>query len=56
MRREGDMETVLKGWCKDCERVREMDRDLGGCVCCGSRQVSARRPAPPALPLLEEAA
>lgn len=35
---------VLKGWCKACGSVREMDRDLGCCRACGSRHVSARRP------------
>ena len=44
------MEIVeLKGWCKACGEVRNLDRDLGCCRSCGSPHVSSRRPLIEAL-------
>ena len=38
------MDAKLMGWCKDCEEVRDLDRELGCCGDCGSPHVSAFRP------------
>ena len=38
------MNEILKGWCKSCEEVRDLDRELGRCGECGSPHVSACLP------------
>ncbi|GEM_PF-4716788 len=39
-----DVSEALKGWCKNCAEVRDLDRELGRCGDCGSPHVSPWRP------------
>ena len=49
-----EMREILKGWCKSCGEVRDLDRELGRCADCGSPHVSAFHPAE-LLPVAEAA-